>query len=144
MEILRGVQTLQNIPYGSLDSELNFSFSRSGGPGGQSVNKLNTKAELRFHLDSSSTLNNDQKEILNKKLAAKLNHEGELVLTSQETRSQLENKQLVIKKFYDLINKSLKKPKRRVKTKATRASKERRIQAKKEQSEKKSRRKWNE
>lgn len=138
------MKTADQIEVGILDNELHFSFSKSSGPGGQSVNKLNTKAALRFHLDSSSILREDQKEILKKKLAARLNHEGELVLTSQESRSQLENKQLVIKKFYELLNKSLKKPKWRVKTKATKASKEKRIQQKKEQSEKKSRRKWNE
>jgi len=138
------LKTEQSITFGSLDHELKFSFSRSSGPGGQSVNKLSTKVELRFHIDFSSILIDHQKEILNKKLESKLNQEGELILICQESRSQLQNKQLVIEKFYELINKALIKPKRRIKTKASRASKEKRIQKKKELSEKKSRRKWNE
>jgi len=143
VEIIRGVQTEQIIPIGSLDHEISFSFSRSSGPGGQSVNKLNTKVELRFSIITSSVLYQDQKEILLKKLETKINLEGELLLTSQSSRSQLQNKQLVVQKFYEIINKALKRPKRRVKTKATRASMEKRIQNKKEHSEKKSRRNWN-
>jgi len=137
------MKTESILIFGSLDSELKFSFSRSSGPGGQSVNKLNTKVELRFQLTESSSLSLIQKVRLQIKLKSYLNQEGELILTSQESRSQLHNKELVKEKFYELINKALIKPKRRIKTKASRASKEKRIQRKKEQSEKKSRRKWN-
>lgn len=131
------------ISFGQLDKELKFSFSRSSGPGGQSVNKLNTKAELRFSIRESELLLEEHKQIILEKLSRFINQEGEFILVSQASRSQLQNKEIAIEKFYELINKVLTPRKRRLKTKATRASKERRLQAKKQQGEKKSRRKWN-
>lgn len=128
---------------GSLDHEIKFSFSRSGGPGGQNVNKVNSKVELRFHIESSQILSPRQKEILLKKLSTKLNREGEIIIFSQESRSQLQNKETALIRFYETINLLLKPRKRRIKTSASLASKEKRIQLKKQHSEKKSRRKWN-
>jgi len=130
------------ISEGKIDHELRFNFSRSSGPGGQNVNKVNTKVELRFNIGQSAILTEDQKEIVKIKLSSKINQEGELILISQEKRSQIQNKQLVIEKFYQLINKALTPRKRRLRTKATQASKEKRLKNKKEHSEKKSRRKW--
>jgi len=132
------------IPYGQLDSELKFSFSRSSGPGGQSVNKLNTKAELRFSVSESELLLEEHKQMILEKLKSYINQEEELIIVSQASRSQLQNKENAIEKFYELLNKALTPKKRRIKTKASRASKERRLQAKKQHGEKKSRRKWNE
>lgn len=131
------------ISFGQLDKELNFSFSRSSGPGGQSVNKLNTKAELRFSITESVLLLEKQKQMILEKLSGYINQEGEFIIVSQASRSQLQNKEIAMEKFYDLLNKALTPKKRRLKTKASRASKERRLQAKKQHGEKKSRRKWN-
>lgn len=132
-----------NFQSEALDHELKFNFSRSSGPGGQNVNKVSTKVELRFNIDQSTILTDNQKEIIKLKLSSKINQEGELILVSQEKRSQIQNKQLVIEKFYQLINKALKPRKRRLRTKATQASIEKRLKDKKENSEKKSRRKLN-
>lgn len=130
------------ISEGILDHEFQFNFSRSSGPGGQNVNKVNTKVELRFNVDQSTVLSDEQKEIIKQKLSSKINQDAELILISQEKRSQIQNKQLVIEKFYHLINKALTPRKRRLRTKATQASKEKRLKTKKENAEKKNRRKW--
>lgn len=130
------------LPIGILDHELKFSFSRSSGPGGQHVNKVNTKVELRFSIDQSQKLNEEQKQIIRTKLSSKINQEGELILVVQEKRSQIQNKALAIEKFYTMINIALTPRKKRLISRATRASKEKRLTLKKEQSEKKSRRKW--
>ena len=131
------------IEFGQLDPEIKFSFSRSGGPGGQNVNKVNSKVELRFAIATSVRLNEVQKTILLDKLASVLNQHDEIIIVSQESRSQLQNKEIAIFKFYELINKALKPRKRRIKTSVSMASKEKRIQLKKQHSEKKTRRKWN-
>ena len=131
------------IESGQLDPEIKFSFSRSSGPGGQNVNKVNSKVELRFHIASSIYLSEDQKAIIFDRLATKLNSEGEILIVSQESRSQLQNKETALFKFYSLLNSLLKPRKRRIKTSASMASKEKRIQIKKQHSEKKTRRKWN-
>jgi len=132
----------QNINLGTLDKELQFSFSRSSGPGGQHVNKVNTRVELRFHILLSQILTDEQKETLNEKLANQINQEGELIIISQVTRSQLKNKHEAINKFYLLINEALKPKKKRKPTRITKSAKEKRLKEKKEQAEKKDRRKF--
>ncbi|MDD4150809.1 MAG: alternative ribosome rescue aminoacyl-tRNA hydrolase ArfB [Bacteroidales bacterium] len=129
------------IKYGSIDAELEFSFARASGPGGQNVNKVSSKAELRFHVLNSQIISEEQKSTLLKKLKSRINNDGILFLTSQEDRSQLKNKEKVIARFYELINKALKKHKKRVKTKPSKASIENRLKGKREVSEKKERRK---
>ena len=123
-----------------LDNELKFSFSRSGGPGGQHVNKVNTKVELRFNIAKSQILLEDEKPILLEKLANQINQEGELIVIAQETRSQLKNKAKALEKFYDIINKALTPKKKRKPKTISKAAKEKRLKDKKEQSEKKERR----
>ncbi len=118
-----------------------FSASRSSGPGGQNVNKVSTKMELRFHVENSVLLTEEEKLILMEKLANQINNEGFLVLTCQTTRSQITNKELVIEKFYALLTKALTPRKKRVATKPGRASKERKLKDKKIIAEKKQRRK---
>ncbi len=118
-----------------------FSASRSSGPGGQNVNKVSTKMELRFHVQNSSLLTEEEKQILIEKLANQINNEGFLVLTCQTTRSQITNKELVIEKFYALIAKALTPRKKRLPTKPGKASKERKLKEKKIVAEKKQRRK---
>ncbi len=121
--------------------ELHFSASRSSGPGGQHVNKVSTKMELRFHVASSVLLSDDEKELITEKLANRINVAGELVLVSQSERSQLQNKEKVTQKFYDLIARALTPRKKRTPTRPSRASKEERLEIKRQQSEKKERRK---
>ncbi len=122
-------------------SEFVFSASKSSGPGGQNVNKVNTKVELRFSVSESNLLSDYEKEILFKKLNAKLTAEGELIIVSQDDRSQIANKQNCIEKFYTLLTKALTPAKKRVASRPTRASKEKRLERKKLQSKKKGLRK---
>lgn len=122
-----------------LQKELTFTSARSSGPGGQNVNKVNTKVILRFSIQNSEILSEEERGILLRKLANKITKDGSLILSCQEKRSQVQNKELVIQKFLDLIDKSLKKPKARKSTKPSKTSREKRLQKKKEISEKK---KW--
>jgi ribosome-associated protein len=119
--------------------EVVFTTSRSSGPGGQNVNKVNTKVTLRFDIDQSQALTADHKSLLKEKLKVKVTTEGVLVLSSQDRRSQIENKEAVISKFEKLLKKAFEKPKPRKKTKPSKAKREERINAKKKQGEKK---KW--
>ncbi|PCH93745.1 MAG: aminoacyl-tRNA hydrolase [Bacteroidetes bacterium] len=121
----------------AFDKEFTFRTSRSGGAGGQHVNKVETKVELSFNLKATALLTDRQKNLLKEKLASRVNSEDILKLTSDATRSQVQNKLRVIEKFYELLEKSLKKNKPRKKSKPTKASKERRLKAKKMQGEKK-------
>ena len=115
------------------EDEFVFQASRSGGPGGQNVNKVSTKVELRFNIAGSALLNEDEKAIISEKLVNKINNLGELILVSQKERSQLKNKENVIEKFYLLIEKSLTPRKKRHQTKPTKASVERRLESKRVQ-----------
>ena len=120
-----------------LISACTFSASRSGGPGGQNVNKVNTKIELRFNLNDSTIFSDTQKQRLGIKLKNRINSDGIIVLFESSERSQLKNKQNAIAKFIELIEKALTSPKRRVKTKPTLSSKLKRLDKKKQQSMKK-------
>lgn len=114
-----------------------FNASRSSGPGGQNVNKVSTKMELRFQIENSALLTDEEKLAVMTKLANQINNEGFLVLTCQTTRSQITNKELVIEKFYTLLTKALTPRKKRVPTKPSRGSKERKLKEKKITSQKK-------
>jgi ribosome-associated protein len=121
--------------------EFVFQASRSGGPGGQNVNKVSTKVELRFNIEASVLLNEDEKILISQKLINKINKEGELILVSQSERSQLKNKDKVISKFYMLLIKVLTPRKKRLKTKPTKASVEKRLESKRVQATTKANRK---
>ncbi|MFD2935931.1 alternative ribosome rescue aminoacyl-tRNA hydrolase ArfB [Spirosoma flavum] len=124
-----------------LQPEVQYQFARSGGAGGQNVNKVATKAELRFDVRNSTVLTNEERATLEEKLANKLTTEGELVLTHQTERTQLANKEKVTKKFYRLIEKAFEKPKPRRATKPSKASVEKRISGKKQKGDVKEKRK---
>jgi ribosome-associated protein len=117
--------------------EATFSFARSSGPGGQHVNKTETKAELRFDIDQSLVLTDTEKWRLKQKLRNKISAEGILIVTSQESRSQSKNKALAEEKMTIIIQEALKKPKPRLRTHPSRRSIEKRIEKKKMRSEKK-------
>ncbi|WP_339792264.1 alternative ribosome rescue aminoacyl-tRNA hydrolase ArfB [uncultured Imperialibacter sp.] len=120
-------------------SELVFSATTGGGPGGQHVNKVSTKVTLRWSIQESAIISDEQKAILLSKLANKLTKEGELLLSSHESRSQLKNKEEVIRKLSSLIQQAFERKKARKTTKPGKAAVQRRIDAKKKLSEKK---KW--
>lgn len=117
-----------NIP--DLSSEFIFQASRSSGPGGQNVNKVNSKIELRFNIQNSFILTDNQKEILLSKLSAKISLDGFLIVISQRDRSQLVNKEDAISKTYALIEMALRPVKRRKSTRPTRSSVEKRLEGK--------------
>jgi len=119
------IESILNIP--DLSPEFTFQSSRSSGPGGQNVNKVNSKVELRFNITASSLLTDDQKEILLSKLVSKINLEGTLIVVSQRDRSQLVNKEDAIRKTYELIEKALRPVKKRKSTRPTRSSIEKRL-----------------
>ena len=118
----------------NFQDEFVFQASRSGGPGGQNVNKVSSKVELRFNIEASALLTDDEKSVILAKLANKINKLGELVIVSQTDRSQLKNKEKATEKFYLLIEKALTPRKKRLKTSPTRASVERRLESKRVQS----------
>ena len=122
-------------------TEFVFTSSRSSGAGGQHVNKVSTKVELKFHINNSQELAEEEKQILSEKLKNKINNEGFLQIVSQETRSQLRNKQICIEKFFEIIIEALKVPKQRKKKKPSRLWHKKRVESKRQHSEKKERRK---
>ena len=111
--------------------ELSFKATRSSGSGGQNVNKVSTKVELRFDIANSTVLTDNQKDIVGAKLKNRISSEGILILTSDSERTQPGNKRKVIELFIELLEKSLRKPKKRIKTKPSKASKEKRLKEKK-------------
>ena len=126
-----------NNIYTNLLPELTFKATTSGGKGGQHVNKVASRIELYFDIHSSAHLSEEEKSILLRKLEGRINNEGVLRITSSEGRSQHDNKETAIRKFLELISKSLTPVKPRKKTKPSAESKEKRLRQKKNLSEKK-------
>lgn len=131
---------MYNIRKRDFSQEWKISATRSSGAGGQNVNKVNTKVELRFLISDSFVLSEDEKNRLMNQLPGKITKNGELIITAENERSQLRNKELAIEKFFHLLEQNLQPRKKRIPTKPSRASRKKRIEEKKKHSEKKSRR----
>lgn len=114
------------IPYG----ELSFSTSRASGPGGQHVNKTNSRITLRWNIQATSVLTDKEKELIFTKLANHLTQDGEIIIHNSQTSSQYENKKRAMNNLSLLISKSLKPEKKRKKTDIPKAKKESRLQSK--------------
>jgi len=127
--------TRDDIIERGLLEELKFSFSRSSGAGGQNVNKVNTKVELRFMITISLRLSENEKSTILEQALPYINKKGELIITAQETRSQLENKEICIEKFINLLEKCTKIRIKRKRTTRSRSSIENRLRDKATKSE---------
>lgn len=128
---------MRTIAASTIKDELTFTTSRSGGPGGQLVNKVSSKVMLRWDILNSPKLKDDEKQILLQKLKSRLVQDGVLLIVSQESRSQHDNKQAAIDKLNELLRKSFEKKKARKPTKKSKSSQERRLTDKKRAGEKK-------
>ena len=114
-----------------LISEFVYTANRSSGPGGQNVNKVNTRVELRFYIDASEVFSTLEKYRIKEKLANRINAAGVLILASETERTQLGNKEKVTEKCFDQIERALTVQKKRIKTKPTLSSQRKRIENKK-------------
>ncbi|MCR9228475.1 MAG: aminoacyl-tRNA hydrolase [Flavobacteriaceae bacterium] len=121
--------------------ELQFKAMRSSGAGGQHVNKVSSKVELTFDINESEGLSDKEKQRIQLKLRSRLTNDGALVLQCDEARSQHRNKDLVVKRFFEILKNALVVPKKRKPTKPTKSSKEKRLKSKKITADKKAARK---
>jgi ribosome-associated protein len=124
-----------------LSGEISFQTSRSGGKGGQNVNKVETAVTGYFNIAGSALLTEGQKLLITEKLSNRINSEGMLMVKSQVHRTQLANKEEVVKRINQLVAKALLKKKKRIATKISKAVKEKRLDSKKKKAEIKSARK---
>jgi ribosome-associated protein len=120
--------------------EITFQTSRSSGPGGQNVNKVESRVELRWHLQQSQVLTPIQKELILEKISGQLTAEGYLLVVAQDDRSQLRNKEIALTRFHELLQKSLRRPKPRRTTRPSAGAVRQRLEGKKRQGEKKANR----
>lgn len=119
------------------EAELSESFARSGGPGGQHVNTSATKAELRFDVDRSRALTDEQKQRVRRHLAPRLTGDGVLVLSASEHRSQTRNRETARARLAHLLDEALAPPRPRKPTRRPRRANERRLERKKRRGERK-------
>ncbi|XOF33350.1 MAG: alternative ribosome rescue aminoacyl-tRNA hydrolase ArfB [Candidatus Electrothrix sp. YB6] len=116
-------------------AELSFSYSRSSGKGGQHVNKVNTKVSLHFDLAASQSLTDEQKTLIQQRLAGRINNQGVLRLDNDRQRSQRGNQEEVIRRFISLLQAALHVRKSRRRTRPSRKARQRRLQTKKQRSQ---------
>ncbi|MBL7842408.1 MAG: aminoacyl-tRNA hydrolase [Cyclobacteriaceae bacterium] len=128
---------MNTLNHHNLFHELIFTTSRSSGPGGQNVNKVNSKVTLKWNVQQSNAISDEQREILLIKLRTHLTKEGVLLLTAQEKRSQLQNKEEALQKLDQLLKKAFAIRKTRKATKPSKTATQKRIQEKKQRGEKK-------
>ena len=112
------------------ETELEFIASRSGGPGGQNVNKVSSRITLRFDLDRTTALTPEQRQRVRERLSSRISKEGVLQISSQRTRSQELNREDTVARFVELLREALHEEKARVKTKVSRSSREDRLKEK--------------
>jgi ribosome-associated protein len=126
-----------NVQVDDLRKELHYKTSRSGGKGGQHVNKVSSKVELIFDFAASALFNEDEKALLSSRLGRYLNKDGAVHVTCEEERSQYLNKEKAIQKLVQVLQRALHREKPRKATRPTRSSVEKRLSEKKQQSERK-------
>lgn len=120
--------------------EITYQTSRASGPGGQNVNKVESRVELRWNLPTSQVLSDVQKQLILEKLANQLTATGDLLVVAQDDRSQLRNKEIALSRFHELLQKSLRRPKPRRATRPSAGAVRQRLEGKKRQSDKKANR----
>lgn len=124
------------------ENEFKITFARSSGAGGQNVNKTSTKVFVHWPVGQSAVLSEEEKGRVRAKLANRINNEDELVISAEEERSQLQNRQLAIVRLHALVNQAIHVPKKRKPTRPTLSSKIKRIESKKIRSEVKTNRRF--
>ena len=132
-----------NFSKPALAKEVSYKTSRSGGKGGQNVNKVSTKVELLFSVDDSALFTDDEKTLIKEKLQSRFNKDGYVQVICDEERSQLLNKEIALERLCVLLVRSLQKPKPRKATKVSKQAKEARLAGKKLNAQKKENRKKN-
>lgn len=132
------IQVTENVSVP--ETELELQFARAGGPGGQHVNTTATKVELRWDVDASEALTDEQKRRVKEALANRITKDGVLLLAASERRSQTRNREAALARFAHLVGEALVPPAPRRPTRPPRAAKERRLQEKRERAEKKAQR----
>ncbi|MGZ3776738.1 MAG: alternative ribosome rescue aminoacyl-tRNA hydrolase ArfB [Mucilaginibacter sp.] len=132
-----------NFTKADLQKEVIYKTSRSGGKGGQNVNKVSSKVELLFNIEQSMLFSDDEKQLLQQKLVSRFNKDGFVQVMSEEERSQYMNKEKALEKLLVILTKALHQPKKRKATKPTKAMKAARLANKKLQSAKKENRRRN-
>ncbi len=117
------------------ENELEFEFARASGPGGQNVNRRETKVRVRWNIEKTQVLAEEQKEQLRQSSLVQLTIDGDIIVEAQEERIQERNREIAVRKLNDIVNRALEKKKKRISTKPSKSAKERRLDEKKKKSQ---------